>query len=68
MEIGKAVGMLKESYVQYLVKIEATSGRGGGCTPFVHGRSRMTTDPRIPTMPGRSMSVFHEPGSTGGGG
>ena len=31
-------------------------------TQFVHGRSRMTMDPRIPSMPGRSMSVFHQPG------
>ena len=35
---------------------------GGGCTQFVHGRSRMTIDPRIPTMPGRSTSGFHQPG------
>ena len=29
----------------------------------MHGRSRMTVDPRIPTMPlGRSMSGFHRPG------
>ena len=25
-------------------------------------RSRMTVDPRIPTMPGRSPSSFHRPG------
>ena len=30
----------------------------------MHGRSRMTTDPRIPTMPRRSMSGFHQPGKT----
>ena len=35
---------------------------GGGCTRFTHSRSRMTIDPRIPTMPGRSMSSFHHPG------
>ena len=35
---------------------------GGGCTQFVHGRSRMTIDARIPTMPGRSTSGFHQPG------
>ena len=35
---------------------------GGGGTQFVLGRSRMTIDPRIPTMPGRSTSAFHEPG------
>ncbi|CAM9135983.1 unnamed protein product [Laminaria digitata] len=28
----------------------------------MHGRSRMTMDPRIPTMPGRSASGFHPPG------
>ena len=32
-------------------------GRGGG-SQFVHGRGRMTIDPRTPTMPGRSMSGF----------
>ena len=34
----------------------------GGCTQFVHGRSRMIIDPRIPTMPGPSASGFHQPG------
>ena len=34
----------------------------GGCTLFVHGRSRVTIDPRIPTMPGRRMSGVHQPG------
>ena len=42
-----------------------TSLRGGRCTQFVHGRSRMTIDPRISTMPGRSTSGFHQ--RTGGG-
>ena len=28
----------------------------------MHGRSRMTIDPRIPAMPGRSTSGFHRPG------
>ena len=36
-------------------------GRGGGCTSVMHGRSRMTVDPRIRTMPGRSTSGFHRP-------
>ena len=31
--------------------------RGGeGCTQIMYSRSRMTIDPRIPTMPGRSTS------------
>ena len=34
----------------------------GGCTHFVHGRSRMTIDPRMPTLPGRSTLGFHQPG------
>ena len=39
------------------------TGEGkGGCTQLVHGRSRMTIDPRIPALPGRSTSVFHQPG------
>ena len=34
-------------------------GGGAGCTQFVHGRSRMTIDPRIPTLPERSTPGFH---------
>ena len=37
-------------------------GGGGGCTHATHGRNRMTIDPRIPTMPGRSMLSFHRRG------
>ncbi|CAN0231465.1 unnamed protein product [Laminaria digitata] len=29
---------------------------------FMHGRGRMTIDPRIPTMPGRSTSGYRRPG------
>ena len=32
--------------------------RGGGYTHVMRGRSRMTINPRIPTMPGRSTSGF----------
>ena len=35
---------------------------GGGCTQFVHGRNPVTIDPRIPSMPGRNMSGFHQSG------
>ena len=49
-------------------------GEGNKCTPcrlkrvgeesraliLMHGRSLMTIDPRIPTMPGRSTSGFHD--------
>ena len=40
-------------------------GDGGeeeGGTQFAYGRSRMTIDPRIPTMPGRGTSGFHQLG------
>ena len=37
-------------------------GEGGGCTQFVHGRNRITIDPRITTMPGRSTSGYHRTG------
>ena len=43
-------------------------GRRGGVLDrrdvldIMHGRSRMAIDPRIPTIPGRSMSGFHRPG------
>ena len=40
----------------------STGGGGGQGTQFVHGRSRMTIDPRIPTVSGRSRSGFHQPG------
>ena len=31
-----------------------------GGAQFVHGRSRMTIDPRIPIMPGRRTSGFYQ--------
>ena len=39
----------------------AGARRGGG-THVMYGCSRMTIDPRIPTMPARSTSGFHRPG------
>ena len=33
----------------------------GGVLVLMHGPSRMTVDPRIPTAPGRSTSDFHPP-------
>ena len=35
---------------------------GGGVLIIMHSRSRMTIDPRSPTMPGWSTSGFHRPG------
>ena len=35
-------------------------GQGGGGTQCVHGRSRMTIDPRIPIVPARSTSGLHQ--------
>ena len=33
-----------------------------GCTHVMQGRSRMTIDPGMATIPGRSTSSFHRPG------
>ena len=35
---------------------------GGRLLDITHGRSRMTIDPRISTIPGRSSPGFHRPG------
>ena len=40
----------------------AVGGGGGVGGQFVHGHGRMPIDPRIPTMPGRCTSDFHQPG------
>ena len=37
-------------------------GEGWEGTHVMRGRSRITVDPRIPTMPGRSTSGFYRPG------
>ena len=44
----------------------ATSPGNGGCTHVVHGRSRVTIDPRIPATPGRNTSGFYRSGSAVG--
>ena len=41
---------------------QLAQAEGGGVLIIMHGRSRMTIDPRIPTMPGRSASSFHRLG------
>ena len=46
----------------YLATPQLAQGR---CTHAIHGRSQMTIDPPIPTMPGRSTSGFHRPGGGG---
>ena len=48
-------------WMHCLVFEENLIGRRG-CTQFLHGRTRMTVDPRITTMPGRSRSGLHQPG------
>ena len=37
-------------------------GGGRGVLDIIRGRSRMTIDPGLPTMPGRSTSGFHQLG------
>ena len=55
--VGGAFSMLEILFVLGGVKTKAMVGGGGGIQ-FVRGRSRMTIDPRIPAMPGRSTSDF----------
>ena len=44
----------------YWLILIAGQRHGGWCTQLVHGHNRMTIDPGIPTMPGRSTSGFHQ--------
>ena len=37
-------------------------GKGGGVTHAMHGRDGLATEPRNPTLPGRSTSGFHRLG------
>ena len=39
------------------------AGGGGEFTHVMHGRNRVTVDPRIPTMPGWNTSGFRRPGT-----
>ena len=48
------------SFARYVAFFQR--GGGGGYLFITHGRSRMTIDPRIPTMLGRSTSGFHRSG------
>ena len=42
--------------------------RGRRDIHVTHGRSRTNKNPRIPTLPGRSTSGFHQRGARAGGG
>ena len=54
---------ISQSPTMFLLSIIAPQvRRGGGGTQFVHGLSRMTVDPRVPTMLERSTSGFHQLG------
>ena len=48
--------------VSVVVDCGGVVGGGGGVLDIIHGRSRMTIDPRIPTIPGRRTLGFHPPG------
>ena len=41
--------------------VQCVGTEEGGVLIIMHGRSRVTIDPRVPTMPGRSASRFHRP-------
>ena len=50
-------------YMYEVPGIMVCRGWGVGYTLIIiHDRTRVAVDPRIPTMPGRSSSLFHRPG------
>ena len=68
---GMIVSNLFDHWSMLAVAIKESKAwikRGGGVLDrrdvldIIHGRSRINRDPRIPTMPGRSMSGSHQPG------
>ena len=70
-KFSEAQGALKQAMCSMSVSREQVRrrwrrdgdrGERWGVPVFMHGRSRMTIDPRIPTMPGWSTSGFHRPG------
>ena len=56
---GGTVPFLGQKSVSFLVTTFLTDE---GVLIIMHGRSRMTIHPRIPTLPVRSTSGFHRPG------
>ena len=59
--VGLSVGLLVGWSFAWLVCWLVGWG-GAEVFDIMHGRSRTTMDPRIPTLPGRSTSGFHRPG------
>ena len=72
--VPHAIGQVQSLFMRIRIVVMGGSaiatewGTGGGVLDrrdvlvLMHGRSRMTIDPRIPKMPGRSTSGFHRPG------
>ena len=65
---GKKMSKQRKRRIQHRPPDQAYGRRAEGegvwgVLSFVHGRSRMTIDPRIPAMPGRGTSGFRQPGS-----
>ena len=59
---GSPLRTIRSTVARRVFNDQAGMRGGGGCTQFVDGRSRMSINPRIPTIPGRSTSGFHQPG------
>ena len=63
MVVTVVVTLLLLAMLLAVVVVAGIHGREGGALDIMHGRSRMTVDPRIPTVLGRSStSGFHRPG------
>ena len=58
----RALFAKRRGYSASRMKGEMLRGGEGGVLDVMHGRGRTTVDPRIPTMPGRRTSSFHQPG------
>ena len=62
-------GPCRERTRVQVVQVVVERPGGEDVLDIMHGLSRMTIDPCIPTMPpGRTTSGFHRPGRPGGGG
>ena len=59
--VDRTIGVQEGVHIDFSCRSVQNQKGEGVCAQFVHGRSRMTIDPRIPTMPGRSTSGFHQP-------
>ena len=59
---GRRGSVFGLSVIGCYARVTALLRYGGGCTHFMHSRSRVSIDRRVPAMPGRRTPGFHRPG------